>query len=313
MEQNRRTGRRAWDARFSPPPIDRDSNKFHNDHCYFEVPRRFGGITLHQIGERYCRSGSAVGAHRHGDFFELTFAISGRAVCRLGEDEFTVKANDLYISFPHEEHDIISDKAEPFRYFYLTFAFRPESPDYRYFEEASFRALLGSERVRRAPAFFSVFAELLAYADIYSEYAKEVMGLLLRLAVLRLLPLYGQVSQTDYTPPEVDEKQDLAYTVLHYIDTHLTELDEMGEISERLGYSYAHLSRVFHEKMGMTVVQYFSSRKLELAREYLATGEESITEVAAKLHYSSVYAFSRAYKTYFGESPRATRTKARST
>lgn len=311
--EGRRNGARARSELFSPPPVEKDSNKFHNDHCYFEEPRRFGGITLHQIGERYCRSGSGVGLHRHGDFFELTYAISGRAFCRLGEEEFSVKENDLYLAFPHEEHDIVSDRAEPFRYFYMTFSFRPESGDRRYFEEASFRALRGGERVRRAPAFFAVFAELLTYADINSEYAREVMGLLLRLAVLRIPPLYGQVSHTDYLPPEVDEKKDLAYTVLRYIDTHLTDLGEMREIAERLGYSYAHLSRIFHEKMGVTVVQYYSGRKLDLAREHLATGEESITEIATKLHYSSVYAFSRAYKARFGESPRATRTKARNT
>ena len=311
--ENRKNGTRTRSGHFSPPPVEKDSNKFHNDHCYFDEPRRFGGITLHQIGERYCRSGSGVGLHRHGDFFELTYAISGRACCRLGEDEFTVKENDLYLAFPHEEHDIVSDKAEPFRYFYMTFAFRPESGDRRYFEEASFRALRGEERVRRTPGFFSVFTELLTYADINSEYAREVMGLLVRLAVLRIPPLYGQVSHTDYLPPAVDEKKDLAYTVLRYIDTHLTDLDEMSEIADRLGYSYAHLSRVFHEKMGVTVRQYFSNRKLDLAHEQLSTGETSITEIAAKLHYSSVYAFSRAYKARFGESPRATRTKAKST
>ena len=44
--------KKARGAGFAQPPVERDSNKFHNDHSYFEAPQRFDGIILHQIGER---------------------------------------------------------------------------------------------------------------------------------------------------------------------------------------------------------------------------------------------------------------------
>ena len=291
------------------PPVDADSNKFHNDHSYFEHPHCFDGIVLHQIGERYCRSGSGVSVHRHRDFYELTFGLSGRAVCRMGDAECEVGANELCLSLPHEEHAILSDRAEPFRYYYLAFSLSTDSPYLAYFEESGIGGLAGEERVRHSPAFFAHFSELLAYLDDTSDYAREFMGLLLRLTVLRLLPLFSEGTRRAYAPPSVDERRDLAYTVLRYIDMHLTELREMREIAEALGYSYPHLCRVFREKMGFTISHYCAGRKLELAREQLLAGEGSITALAARLNYSSVYAFSRAYRARFGESPRDTRTR----
>lgn len=286
--------------------------KFHNDYSYFEEPRYFSGVTLHQIGERYCRSGSFVGTHTHGDFFELTYAISGRARCMLNGVYFPVAAGDLYLSFPGETHALYSDKAEPFRYYYFSFSFPKDSPDRAFFEDRGLRTLAEDARVRHAPAYFSTVTELMSYPDRDTTYEREVMGLLLRLAALRLLPLYGQGKGSAYVSPTVDERRDLAYTVLRYIDTHLTDLREMREIADALGYSYAHLCRVFHEKMGVTISHYCAEKRLELAHDKLTEGEMSVTELATALGYSSIYAFSRAYKARYKESPRAARLAARS-
>ena len=52
--EGRRNGARSRSGHFSPPPVEKDSNKFHNDHCYFDEPRRFGGITGDLAGYFLC-------------------------------------------------------------------------------------------------------------------------------------------------------------------------------------------------------------------------------------------------------------------
>ena len=51
----------------------------------------------------------------------------------------------------------------------------------------------------------------------------------------------------------------------------------------------------------MGIIAYKNERRLGAAR--LLLKEESVTEVARRLGYSSIYVFSRAFKNRFGVSP----------
>ena len=62
------------------------------------------------------------------------------------------------------------------------------------------------------------------------------------------------------------------------------------------------LAKYFHSEMGIPLNTYFISKKMETALRLLQAGE-SVTQVSDKLQYSSIHAFSRAYKNYFNETP----------
>jgi AraC-like DNA-binding protein len=68
------------------------------------------------------------------------------------------------------------------------------------------------------------------------------------------------------------------------------------------GYSYNYLSSVFKETTGVTLSHYYHERRLEAAALLLREGF-SVTRTSALLGYSSIYAFSNAYKKRYGISP----------
>ena len=99
-----------------------------------------------------------------------------------------------------------------------------------------------------------------------------------------------------------DNKVTLA--VKKYIDELEGVSVDMGELSRAIGYTREHVTRAFSSVYRMTPMQYLSSKKMELARRSLMDGV-SIKETADLLGYSTPYSFSKAFKGYYGVSPKA--------
>ncbi len=74
-------------------------------------------------------------------------------------------------------------------------------------------------------------------------------------------------------------------------------------ISERLGYNYNYLANIFSEVKGITIQQFIIIHKIEKAKELLFYDDLSLTEIAHRLHYSSVAHLSSQFKKVTGLSP----------
>lgn len=74
-------------------------------------------------------------------------------------------------------------------------------------------------------------------------------------------------------------------------------------ISEKLGYDYTYLSNVFSEVKGITIQQFIILNKIERVKELLLYNELTLTEIAYRLHYSSVAHLSNQFKKVTGLTP----------
>jgi len=74
-------------------------------------------------------------------------------------------------------------------------------------------------------------------------------------------------------------------------------------ISDKLGYNYTYLANIFSEVKGITIQQFIIIHKIEKAKELLFYDELSLTEIAHRLHYSSVAHLSSQFKKITGLSP----------
>ena len=74
-------------------------------------------------------------------------------------------------------------------------------------------------------------------------------------------------------------------------------------LSESLGYSYSYLSNFFSEVEASTIEQYIISLRIERIKELILFGEDTISEIAHKMHYSSVAHLSNQFKKATGLSP----------
>lgn len=88
----------------------------------------------------------------------------------------------------------------------------------------------------------------------------------------------------------------------HYSD-ELPETNFSDYLSKKLNYNYAYLSKIFCEMKGTTIEHFVIMHKIEKAKELLIYNELTLTEIAYKLHYSSVAHLSNQFKKVTGLTP----------
>lgn len=74
-------------------------------------------------------------------------------------------------------------------------------------------------------------------------------------------------------------------------------------LSKKLNHSYSYLSNFFSEVEATTIEQYMISLKIERIKELLIFEEHTLSEIAYKLHYSSVAHLSAQFKKVTGLTP----------
>jgi AraC family transcriptional regulator len=100
--------------------------------------------------------------------------------------------------------------------------------------------------------------------------------------------------------------------VTAYIAQHLQEDLTVDDLSEQACMSKPHFFRCFKNTFGITPVEYINARRIELARELLATTDRPLTDICYQIGFNNTSYFSRLFKRYERLSPSAYRKKYRS-
>jgi len=74
-------------------------------------------------------------------------------------------------------------------------------------------------------------------------------------------------------------------------------------LAKALNHSYRYLSGIFSDMTYTTIENYIILQKVEKAKEMIASGELTFTEIAWKLNYSSIGHFSMQFKNTIGFTP----------
>jgi AraC-like DNA-binding protein len=74
-------------------------------------------------------------------------------------------------------------------------------------------------------------------------------------------------------------------------------------LSEELNLSYTYLANFFSEVEATTIEQYIIALKIERIKELILFGDHTFSEIADKLHYSSVAHLSAQFKKVTGLTP----------
>ena len=90
--------------------------------------------------------------------------------------------------------------------------------------------------------------------------------------------------------------------LVHYSDKPLA-VNLSTHLEEQLQHDYTYLANLFSEVQGTTIEKYFISHKIERVKELLVYNELTLTEIACKMHYSSVAHLCKQFKKVTGLTP----------
>jgi len=113
----------------------------------------------------------------------------------------------------------------------------------------------------------------------------------------------------------IEKIKTLIVELVHYSEEPL-EINLSEFLSQKLHHDYTYLANLFSESQGITIEHYHIVHKIERVKELLVYDELNITEIAWKMHYSSVAHLSNQFKKMTGLTPsffRKIKNKKRST
>lgn len=100
----------------------------------------------------------------------------------------------------------------------------------------------------------------------------------------------------------VERIKTIIIQLVHFNDEQIkTNLSDY--LAEKLNHNYTYLSNLFSEVKGTTIEKFYLYNKIERAKELLVYDELNLTEIAWKLHYSSVAHLSNQFKKLTGLTP----------
>jgi AraC-like DNA-binding protein len=100
----------------------------------------------------------------------------------------------------------------------------------------------------------------------------------------------------------VEKIKTVIIELVHYTDEQI-KINLSNYLSEKLNYDYTYLANLFSEVKGTTIEQFYLAHKIEKVKELLVYNELNLTEIAWKLHYSSVAHLSNQFKKMTGLTP----------
>lgn len=90
--------------------------------------------------------------------------------------------------------------------------------------------------------------------------------------------------------------------MVHHTD-EIIKVNFSDFLSRKLDHDYTYLSNLFSEVQGTTIEQFMIAHKIERVKELIIYDELNLTEIAWKMHYSSVAHLSNQFKKVTGLSP----------
>ena len=125
-----------------------------------------------------------------------------------------------------------------------------------------------------------------------------------------LINVYAQeVTQVD---PSVSKTVSLVSRAKDYIDFNYSDKMTVEKVASMLAVSRNHLYRMFKAEVGMSPMEYLTSRRIRFAAKLLEETDRSAAEISDVVGFDTYSAFYRAFKLAYGMSANQYRSRMRS-
>lgn len=242
--------------------------------------------------------------------YELLYVESGEFLLKYAGRDYSCTTGSILLicpGIPHSFHFLTQPVSQPNIHFDLCFDGFSEKVYISYHNydtlPSHHRSLIRENMFPElAVSPFITIRDREFFLDAFYKiiFAENIHSLSCRIEMLRLLQMILSENPSKIQPltaPAADTPQQIRA----YIDSNFQHNISLTSLEQMFGYSKYYIERLFKQAYGESVIHYYNRKRMEAATELL--GKHSVTDVAQKLGFSSVYAFSRAFRTYFGISP----------
>ncbi|MFD1886547.1 helix-turn-helix transcriptional regulator [Paenibacillus wenxiniae] len=244
--------------------------------------------------------------HQH---YELYFLISGNVHYHVEQRSFTLKAGDIMLIRPGQQHyaELIPSDDSYERYVlwlhpsYLEKISTASTDLQLAFNHINFHG----SHLSLSSDVIVLLSNLLHHIWVQSQSQEYGADMLARSYMNELLIMVARAKLNNplyYRPKHLNDEQLLVET-LDYIHEHIHEAMTVEHMAQQLFVSRSFLSKMFTENMGISIHKYIVQKKLHLAKRELLSGQ-STHSICEQFSFGDYSTFYRAFQREFGMSPR---------
>lgn len=249
--------------------------------------------------------------HHHDGAFEICLILAGEVEWETEDQSYLLRSGDLFVTRPNELHWGRDSAMQPCTLFWM------------HLDEDSFLAgwsappSLGGaglrELLHRVPRqlqggsarlgslFQSIFDEHHGEADDALKHGLRQLSA--RAALQQLVVELVRLSDEIPEPHQEGDIPDIVERAIEIIRAASQESLSNRDIAASVGASVAVLNELFVHHLGISLTQFSLRERVRVARAKLGSTQQSVTDIANELGFSSSQHFATAFKRMTGISP----------
>lgn len=245
------------------------------------------------------------------DFWEFVCVDKGDVKIRMGDSDMILKKGEVAFHKPNEFHTV--DATGTSAPNLVVISFRCTSPAMSFFEGK----ILKIDELER-----NILADIIAEAktvfqgrldDPYQTEmirsskagadAEQLIRIHLEYFLIHLMRRYNHSSLSHLMNTSPSQKvtkmksdTEVLNRIISYMETRLNSRITIEQICKDNMIGRSQLQKLFQQKTGLGIIEYFSNMKIEAAKEMIRTGHMNFTQISEQLGYTSIHYFSRQFK-----------------
>ncbi len=251
--------------------------------------------------------------HTHS-FFEVCYAYQGQGTFHIQGMDYPVEQGQVFVARPGKPHQIVSSGDDPLGIYFWSFTLVPDEETGQLNSrgiDALLDAFVSSPRSvattsTSMPNVLQMLTEEIACKEPGYPQAVEALVTKLLLDTARL------VMETPALPEIIEpvictRSEVVVQNLVRFLADNYNRPLCLKEIAAQMHLSERQVNRLFSKEMGVTIMKYLSTLRLEAAAQLLLERQLSIKDVAQTTGFSDVRYFMTMFRRHTGYTPGAFR------
>ncbi len=239
--------------------------------------------------------------HLHHEL-ELICMMEGETTVCVDSTHHTLRAGDVFLSFPNQIHSYESHGPERFYLFIIKPDLMPDLMETFTTGVPVSPIIPGAANRVHIRRLFDALAETYSEKNTERSYTNTLRrGYLLAL----FSELLSMMSITRFSVSDCGALR----SIVAFCDKNYSENLSLSLLEEKLHLNKYYISHLFSEKLGLRFNDYVNSLRISEACRYLVHTDLSITEISEIVGFNTLRTFNRAFMKQLGISPSEYRKK----
>lgn len=232
--------------------------------------------------------------HMHS-YAELVIVLDGEFQCKINEEEFHCKQDDIFIVNPKVFHSAISDEKATVLSLFIN------QKGFGLTDDEINSHIFNLNTMKYGPSLKADEIRYLVYSIVKYNTMDNVNSIYTNRAIA--YSMFAQlINKFSVDITEAEKKSsniDIFNELAAFINDHYKENLTLATLAERFQYSTAYLSRLFKQSFHVTFLDYYTTVRVNYSVDDLLSTNKTIEDIASSHGFEDPRSYVRAFKSVF--------------